>query len=61
MEEYEDQRSCRSQKVAGEISSKAVNDIIAHQSSEGMLGKAAIKDKVVTDSIDEEDDFVDHT
>ena len=64
MDDYEDQRSSRSQK-ASEISSKVKNDpLLIGQSSEGMLGKAAMiitneKEAIETDSIDDEEDFVD--
>ena len=67
VEDYEEeQRSCRSQKVASERSSKIKNDhpmLAGQTSSEGMLGKAAIITPILKEqsesNIDEEDDFAD--
>ena len=65
VEEYEEARSCRSQKV-GEIAAKALNDphALLGQTADGMLGKAAViaagsaeRIGAITESVDEEDDF----
>ena len=62
MEEYEDARSCRSQKGANDADA-----LILQQPSEGMLGKAAVVSGILeqkqgqSESIDEEEeeDFID--